>query len=190
MPERQRSRFQSDLADQRLPDPGNARELRGELGQHPVGPAELRGRHGDAQPSRRPTCARHSGTRRRDWLEVTDGTSNDGLHRRDAPGPDQRRPRRGLDPGRGVHEPVHPQRDCAISTASPTRRAAAATGSVTASASTTRRSKLPCVTVPFPVLRLLLRLAQPAPGGVNAGFGDGSVRFVKDYDQRASSGSA
>ena len=45
--------------------------------------------------------------------------------------------------------------------------------------------KLPCVTVPFPFYDIYSASRSRHPGGVNAGFGDGSVRFIKDtVDQR------
>jgi prepilin-type N-terminal cleavage/methylation domain-containing protein/prepilin-type processing-associated H-X9-DG protein len=40
--------------------------------------------------------------------------------------------------------------------------------------------KMPCVTVPFPFLDIYSGSRSRHPGGVNAGFGDGSVHFVKD----------
>jgi prepilin-type processing-associated H-X9-DG protein len=39
---------------------------------------------------------------------------------------------------------------------------------------------LPCVTVPFPYYDLYLGSRSRHPGGVNCGFGDGSVRFIKN----------
>jgi len=40
--------------------------------------------------------------------------------------------------------------------------------------------KMPCVTVPFPFLDGYSGSRSRHPGGVNAGFGDGSVHFVKE----------
>jgi prepilin-type N-terminal cleavage/methylation domain-containing protein/prepilin-type processing-associated H-X9-DG protein len=40
--------------------------------------------------------------------------------------------------------------------------------------------KMPCVEVPFPFLDMYSASRSRHPGGVNAGFGDGSVRFIKD----------
>jgi prepilin-type N-terminal cleavage/methylation domain-containing protein/prepilin-type processing-associated H-X9-DG protein len=40
--------------------------------------------------------------------------------------------------------------------------------------------KMPCVTVPFPFLDFYSGSRSRHPGGVNAGFGDGSVHFIKD----------
>ncbi|MBI1325725.1 DUF1559 domain-containing protein [bacterium] len=40
--------------------------------------------------------------------------------------------------------------------------------------------KLPCITVPFPYYDYYQAARSRHPGGVNACFGDGSVRFVKD----------
>ena len=40
--------------------------------------------------------------------------------------------------------------------------------------------KMPCVTVPFPFLDIYSGSRSRHPGGVNAGFGDGSVQFIKD----------
>jgi prepilin-type N-terminal cleavage/methylation domain-containing protein/prepilin-type processing-associated H-X9-DG protein len=40
--------------------------------------------------------------------------------------------------------------------------------------------KMPCVTVPFPFLDIYSGSRSRHPGGVNVGFGDGSVHFIKD----------
>jgi prepilin-type N-terminal cleavage/methylation domain-containing protein/prepilin-type processing-associated H-X9-DG protein len=40
--------------------------------------------------------------------------------------------------------------------------------------------KLPCVTVPYPYYDLYAGSRSRHPGGVNSGFGDGSVRFIKE----------
>jgi prepilin-type N-terminal cleavage/methylation domain-containing protein/prepilin-type processing-associated H-X9-DG protein len=40
--------------------------------------------------------------------------------------------------------------------------------------------KLPCVNVPYPFYDTYQASRSRHPGGVNAGFGDGSVRFIKD----------
>jgi prepilin-type N-terminal cleavage/methylation domain-containing protein/prepilin-type processing-associated H-X9-DG protein len=40
--------------------------------------------------------------------------------------------------------------------------------------------EMPCVTVPFPFYDTYQASRSRHPGGVNAGFGDGSVRFVKE----------
>jgi prepilin-type N-terminal cleavage/methylation domain-containing protein/prepilin-type processing-associated H-X9-DG protein len=40
--------------------------------------------------------------------------------------------------------------------------------------------KMPCVTVPYPFYDIYSAARSRHPGGVNAGFGDGSVRFIKD----------
>lgn len=40
--------------------------------------------------------------------------------------------------------------------------------------------QLPCITVPFPFYDFYAGSKSRHPGGVNAGFGDGSVRFIKD----------
>ncbi len=39
---------------------------------------------------------------------------------------------------------------------------------------------MPCTTVPFPFLDLYSAARSRHPGGVNAGFGDGSVHFMKN----------
>ena len=39
---------------------------------------------------------------------------------------------------------------------------------------------MPCVMVPFPFLDIYSASRSRHPGGVNAGFGDGSVRFIKN----------
>ncbi len=39
--------------------------------------------------------------------------------------------------------------------------------------------KLPCTPVPFPFYDIYLGSRSRHPGGVNAGFGDGSVHFIK-----------
>ena len=57
-----------------------------------------------------------------------------GLHGGDASGPDQRRPRRDLDAGGRVHEPVHPERDARLLRRRPTRQVEGATGWAMASA--------------------------------------------------------
>src|SRR3954469_9879994 len=45
--------------------------------------------------------------------------------------------------------------------------------------------RLPCVPVAFPYYDLYLASRSRHPGGVNSGFGDGSVRFIKDtIDER------
>ncbi len=71
---------------------GHAGQLRGELGQHPVGPAELRRRHGDAQPAGGLPAV---GVRAQPDPAGLDHRRDQqyGLHGRDAPGPGQRRPR-------------------------------------------------------------------------------------------------
>ncbi len=40
--------------------------------------------------------------------------------------------------------------------------------------------KLPCVPVPYPFYDLYSGSRSRHPGGVNAGLGDGSVRFIKE----------
>jgi prepilin-type processing-associated H-X9-DG protein len=40
--------------------------------------------------------------------------------------------------------------------------------------------KMPCVGVPYPLYDTYQASRSRHPGGVNAGFGDGSVRFIKD----------
>ncbi len=40
--------------------------------------------------------------------------------------------------------------------------------------------RLPCVNVPYPFLDVYEASKSRHPGGVNAGFGDGSVRFIKE----------
>ena len=40
--------------------------------------------------------------------------------------------------------------------------------------------KMPCITVPFPFTDIYSGSRSRHPGGVNAGFGDGSVHFIKD----------
>jgi prepilin-type processing-associated H-X9-DG protein len=40
--------------------------------------------------------------------------------------------------------------------------------------------KLPCLTVPFPYYDFHAGSRSRHPGGVNTGFGDGSIRFIKD----------
>jgi prepilin-type processing-associated H-X9-DG protein len=39
---------------------------------------------------------------------------------------------------------------------------------------------MPCVTLPFPFLDIYSGSRSRHPGGVHAGFGDGSVHFVKN----------
>ncbi len=91
-------------------DPGDARELRRELGQHPVGPAELRRRHGDARISPSSIGSRPSATPPIRLAAIIDGTSSTVFTAETLQGQDQRRPRRGLDPRCSLHEPVHPER--------------------------------------------------------------------------------
>ena len=47
------------------------------------------------------------------------------------------------------------------------------------SASTIPEASSPALTVPFPFLDVYSASRSRHPGGVNAGFGDGSVRFIK-----------
>ena len=111
---------------------------------------------------------------------ITDGTSNTVFTAEMPPGPGQRRPGCGLDPGRHVHEPVHPEQlEGFLRRGRPAgRRRRPARRRVLRQRS--RQGSCPASTVPYPFLDMYPASRSRHPGGVNAGFGDGSVRFIKD----------
>ena len=162
------------------PDPRYPRELRGQLGQHAVGPAKLGRRYGHARTCRSSICASAFGHSADPARPDHRRHQHDGLHGRDAPGPDQRRPRGRLDPGGGVHEPVHAQRLAGLLRR---RRPADRRGRPARRRVLRQRSGRNAALHdgPFPVPRhLLCARAAGIPAASTPGFGDGSVRFIKN----------